>query len=235
MRLHGLRRTGLLVDEFDDLVDARGDRPVFLRAEDLDLRARCSGRERRRLLRLEAADAFLDALEAVHRALKLCLGRPAHGGAGRLLAAGQLLVEGAADDAGIRLLGVAEQPGVVDVLAGETELGSGGGIRSRREQVMSRLALALKPSPSLLRRVVFIGQPALGLCLDLERIRLGAVRRCDQLVVGALGPCEAGRALRGVVGEGGGILGLEHFRGGPRVGKAAPHGRQAAAGWQVLH
>jgi hypothetical protein len=47
----------------------------------------------------------------------------------------------------------------------------------------------------LLRRVVLVGEAALGLRLDVECIGLGAVDCTDQVMVRLLGPRKPGRAL----------------------------------------
>ena len=136
----------------------------------------------------------------------------------RLLAAGELLVEGAADDAGISLLGVTDNAGLVDFVAAEAK------IRSRDFNVgVSNVELPSATMPgdlaTLLRRVVLVRKAALGQGLNGERVGLGAVGGGDQLIVRILGLRQPGRALGGVLGEGGKIARFEQFPRTPRAGK----------------
>jgi hypothetical protein len=87
------------------------------------------------------------------------------------LALGQTAIERPADHARICRLRVPQLPGLVDRLAGQAEVRHLG----RRNLV------------TLLRGVVLIRQPALGLRLDLQGISLGPVRGRYQIVVRPLG------------------------------------------------
>lgn len=90
-------------------------------------------------------------------------------GAGGLLALGELLVQGAADDAGIGLLCIADDASFMDRLSGEAEVGG----RRRRNRVLVRNAfpcsvMCTDHLSSVLRGVVLVRQPALRLGLDVE-------------------------------------------------------------------
>lgn len=94
----------------------------------------------------------------------------AQGDARRLLAAGQLIVQGAADNAGIGLLCIANDASLVDGLAGEARR------RSRRDNLVP-LRNEVRPRtgstnlPPLLRRIVLVREPTLRLGLDVQRVR----------------------------------------------------------------
>ncbi|MCJ2059178.1 hypothetical protein MKL09_21880 [Methylobacterium sp. J-048] len=87
---------------------------------------------------------------------------------GRLLALGQLLVERAADHARIGRLGVAQLAGLVHLLTGEAQVGDGS------PHVPVRNMSGVLPLDShfapLLRGVVLIREPALGLRFDLRGV-----------------------------------------------------------------
>ncbi|MEE7487029.1 hypothetical protein [Methylobacterium oryzae] len=84
-------------------------------------------------------------------------------------------IECAPDHTRVGCLGVAQLPGLVDRLAGQAEVGDGGG--GRRAFPAGTLAPALRPGyfAPLQRGVVLIREPALGLCLDLKGVGLGPV------------------------------------------------------------
>jgi hypothetical protein len=85
-----------------------------------------------------------------------------------------------ANDAGVGLFAITQQARFVDVLGGKAKsVGCGlESILARNTFRTARGDLSL-----LLRGVIFIGEPALGPGLDLQRIGLRMVDRCNQLIV----------------------------------------------------
>ena len=82
----------------------------------------------------------------------------------------ELVIERSPDHARVGRLGVAQLAGLVDCLAGQAE------IRDGRDVPTGNIPLALAAVPldlaPLLRRVVFVGQPALGLGIGIQSVCL---------------------------------------------------------------
>lgn len=85
------------------------------------------------------------------------------------------LHHGAGDDARIKPFGVADLAGFVDRLAADAKVGDGRDIPGRN--IPSHLSAVPLNLPPLLRRVVFVGEPALSHRLNLKGVGLGAVRK----------------------------------------------------------
>lgn len=83
------------------------------------------------------------------------------------------LLDGAADDAGVDLLGIADQAGFVNFLLRQSKIIDRSKVGDCDLAPVSAVSGDLAP---LLRRVVFVGQPMLRPALDLQSVRLGAVR-----------------------------------------------------------
>lgn len=103
-----------------------------------------------------------------------------HGCLGGLLAVRQPGIERAADHAKGDRPRVTKLPGLVDRLAGQAKVGNRSPTTVPNWNGAVATASAGNNLYALLRRVVLVSRPALGLYLDLRGIRLGAVRRGDQ-------------------------------------------------------
>lgn len=86
-----------------------------------------------------------------------------------------LHIEHAANDAGVGDLGVADDPGFVEFFRSH-HFGSGGKFLVRKLAPITAMGGNFL---SLLSRIVFIGEAALGTGLDLERVRLRPIRGGD--------------------------------------------------------
>ena len=93
-------------------------------------------------------------------------------------------IKRAADNAGVYFLSIADEPRFVNVLAGEAEVGGRWEIiiLSGNDMTDFLSPPTVSNFPPLLRRVIFVGQPALGLRLDVVRVGLGAIGG-DQRIV----------------------------------------------------
>lgn len=107
----------------------------------------------------------------------------ADGGLFGLLALGQLLVERTAHDARRHYLRVAQLPGLMDRRAGQAEVRDGRDIPGWNIP-FALAAMALNFAP-LLRGVVLVGQPALGLGLDFCGVRHRPVGCCSEVWCGS--------------------------------------------------
>jgi hypothetical protein len=90
--------------------------------------------------------------------------------ASRRLTSGEPVVEGAADNTGLGGFGVADLPSFVYRLAGEAKVGGGRQgvpIWNTRDMLITAELGNLAP---LLRGIVFVRQPALGLRLDALKL-----------------------------------------------------------------
>ena len=78
----------------------------------------------------------------------------------RLVELVETTIEGAPDDARLDLLRVAKGASLVDLLAGQAEVGDGGGsnLVPLRNEVCA--GAGLPDFPPFLRRIVFVGEPA---------------------------------------------------------------------------
>ena len=120
---------------------------------------------------IRGALAFVRALGLPHIRQRQHLVAVADHSARRLLAGGELLVQRTADNAGVGSFCVADLPGFVDSLAGQAEVGSG----CRRKRVLIgnaflRAIMGANDLPPLLRGVVLVREPPLGLRLDVQRV-----------------------------------------------------------------
>ena len=150
---------------------------------------------------------------------------PAHGGIDHHLAQGRAcgffaafepLIQRAPHDARIGGFGVAELAGLVDLVAAQSEIGRGGFNVAVSNLEISPAAVASHLAPRL-RGIVFVGQATLGAGLDLQRMGLRAMRRRDEIVMGALRSLQPGGAFRHIVGQPGHLARLEHLGGGLRA------------------
>jgi hypothetical protein len=119
----------------------------------------------------------------------------------RLLPLGNQLVQRLPDNAGFSFLGVADLAGVMDVLTGEADVGGGGNVPVRNVGDVLVSTFATMPSnlTPFLRRVVLVGEPALGLRFDFECIGLGTVDRApgaERQAAWARPPIRATRSVR---------------------------------------
>ena len=82
----------------------------------------------------------------------------------------ETVVEGLPDDAGLGLLGVAEAAGLVDLLAGQTQIGDGGwpDLVLLGNEVCT--CAGLPNLSTRLSSIVLVGQPPLGERFDLKRV-----------------------------------------------------------------
>ncbi|MET3485846.1 hypothetical protein [Methylobacterium sp. 1973] len=90
----------------------------------------------------------------------------------------------------------------MDRLAGQAQVRDGGEGVPARNTHLGLVGAQLGDLAPLLRGVVLIGEPSLGLRFDLEGVGLGSVRGRYQLIVRALRLRKARRGLGGVVDGG---------------------------------
>ena len=126
----------------------------------------------------------------------------------------------------------ADLPGFVDRLARQAEVGGSCSVPDRNGAIST--ALRTNDLPTLLRGIIFVGEPALGPRLDLKRVSLRPVRGGDQAVVGVLRLRQPGGALRHVVDGPGHIASFKHLGRRARVqqrgGGAIHHRREIGGG-----
>ncbi|MCR9113070.1 MAG: hypothetical protein NXH84_07355, partial [Rhodobacteraceae bacterium] len=159
---------------------------ILLRPEHRDMARPHFRCQRWRAIFLEAADAFLNALQPVERAFQTILCRTADRGARWLLAPFEALIQGAAYDAGLCGLGISDQARVMDLVAAQTKIGG----RHNRVVIINAFPgtiMCTDDVAALLRGVIFIGEAAFGGGLDFQRIGLCAVGGRHEIIMGGFG------------------------------------------------